>query len=83
MEILTYNTSTKRGSNLAPFDKISKSGDGGGSGGSLDTKEWEVDRQIRYCYIFIFRVNLSFLQTLLQTSDILEVTGYEIDEENF
>jgi hypothetical protein len=32
VEILIYNTSTKRSSNLAPFDKISKSGDGGGSG---------------------------------------------------
>ena len=38
MEISTYNLSTKRSLNLAPFDKISKSGDGGGSGGSLDTK---------------------------------------------
>ena len=29
VEIYTHNTSTKRGSNLVPFDKISKSGDGG------------------------------------------------------
>jgi hypothetical protein len=32
VEIILYNTSTNRGSNLALFDKISKSGDGGGSG---------------------------------------------------
>jgi hypothetical protein len=38
VEILLYNTSTKSSSNRAPFDKISKSEDGGGSGGSLDTK---------------------------------------------
>jgi hypothetical protein len=29
VEISTYNTSTKRNPNQAPFDKISKSGDGG------------------------------------------------------
>ncbi|HKG89352.1 MAG TPA: hypothetical protein VKA95_13590 [Nitrososphaeraceae archaeon] len=34
VEISTYNTSTKRSLNQAPFSKISKSGDGGGSGGS-------------------------------------------------
>jgi hypothetical protein len=32
VEICLYNTSTKRSSNRAPFDKISKSGDGVGSG---------------------------------------------------
>jgi len=32
VEIVLYNISTKRSSNLAPFYKISKSGDGGGSG---------------------------------------------------
>jgi hypothetical protein len=32
VEILLSDTSTKRSSNLAPFGKISKSGDGGGSG---------------------------------------------------
>jgi hypothetical protein len=37
VDICTCNTSTKRSSNQAPFDKISKSGDGGGSGGTLDT----------------------------------------------
>jgi hypothetical protein len=35
VEILSDDTSTKRSSNQAPFDTISKSGDGGGSGGSL------------------------------------------------
>jgi hypothetical protein len=34
-----YWTSIKTSSNLDHFDKISKSGDGGGSGGSFDTKE--------------------------------------------
>jgi ABC-type Zn uptake system ZnuABC Zn-binding protein ZnuA len=34
VEILLYNTSTKRRS-IWSFDKISKSGDGGGSGGGL------------------------------------------------
>jgi hypothetical protein len=37
VEICTYNIFTKRSSNLAPFDRISKSGDGGYSGGILDT----------------------------------------------
>lgn len=38
MEISVYDTSTKTTSNLAAFDKISKSGDGGGySGGIIDT----------------------------------------------
>jgi hypothetical protein len=37
LEISVYDTSTKRGSNQAPFDKISKSGDSGHSGGILDT----------------------------------------------
>jgi hypothetical protein len=32
VEIYTHNTSTYRSSNLAPFDKISKSGDAEGSG---------------------------------------------------
>jgi hypothetical protein len=32
-----YNTSTKRSSNYAPFDKVSKSGDGGCSGGIFST----------------------------------------------
>jgi hypothetical protein len=35
VEILLHNTSTKRSPNQAPFNKISKSGDGGGSGGSF------------------------------------------------
>jgi hypothetical protein len=38
VEISTYNTSTKRSSNLAPVDKISKSGDNGGSGDIFRTK---------------------------------------------
>jgi hypothetical protein len=38
VEILLNDISTKRSPNLAPFDKISKSGDGGGSGGSFITK---------------------------------------------
>ena len=33
VEILFVNTSTKTSSNQPPFDKISKSGDGGYSGG--------------------------------------------------
>ena len=37
VEISIYNTSTARILIWAPFDKISKSGDGGGSGGSLRT----------------------------------------------
>jgi hypothetical protein len=37
VEISSNNTSTKRSSNYASFDKISKSGDGGHSGGILDT----------------------------------------------
>jgi hypothetical protein len=32
VEILTYNTFTNIGSNLTPFDNISKSGDGGHGG---------------------------------------------------
>ena len=32
IETLVYDTSTKRGSNLTPFNKISKSGDGEGNG---------------------------------------------------
>ena len=39
MEILFYNISTKRSSNQAPFDKISKSGDGGGSSATLVEEE--------------------------------------------
>jgi hypothetical protein len=35
---IVCKTSTERSPNQAPFDKISKSGDGGGSGGSLGTK---------------------------------------------
>ncbi|HYX56733.1 MAG TPA: hypothetical protein VE818_11295 [Nitrososphaeraceae archaeon] len=35
MEICVCDTSTKRSSNQAPIDKISKSGDGRGSGGNL------------------------------------------------
>ncbi|HKG87403.1 MAG TPA: hypothetical protein VKA95_03690 [Nitrososphaeraceae archaeon] len=42
MEISTYNTSTKRGLILAPFVKISISGDGGDSGGSFITKRIPV-----------------------------------------
>jgi len=42
VEILSDDTSTKRSSNQAPFDKISKSGDGGGSGGSFITKRIPV-----------------------------------------
>jgi hypothetical protein len=38
VEILYFDISTKRSPNQAPFDKISKSGDGGGSGGSLGFK---------------------------------------------
>jgi hypothetical protein len=38
VEIYTYDASTKRSLNIAPLDKISKSGDGGGSGGCLDIK---------------------------------------------
>jgi hypothetical protein len=38
VEISTYNTPTKRSLNLAPPNKISKSGDGGDSGGCLGTK---------------------------------------------
>jgi hypothetical protein len=37
VEILLFYISIKRSSNLAPFDKISKSGDGGPSGDILDT----------------------------------------------
>jgi hypothetical protein len=33
VEILRSNISTKRRSNLAPFSKINKSGDGGDGGG--------------------------------------------------
>jgi hypothetical protein len=43
VEIPFLDTSTKRSLNLAPFDKISKSGDGGGSGGCLGTKRIPVD----------------------------------------
>jgi hypothetical protein len=35
VEICNCNTSTKRSSNLAPFEKIRKSGDGEGSGDTL------------------------------------------------
>ena len=38
MEILGVDTSTKGSLNWALFNKISKSGDGGASGGSLHTK---------------------------------------------
>jgi hypothetical protein len=38
VEISFCNTPTKRSPNLAHFVKTSKSGDGGGSGGSLRTK---------------------------------------------
>lgn len=34
--VCTFDTSTKRCSNQAPFAKISKSGDGGGSGDSRE-----------------------------------------------
>jgi hypothetical protein len=37
VEIPIHNTSTERSLIWAPFDKISKSGDGGGSGGCLGT----------------------------------------------
>jgi hypothetical protein len=49
VEILVYDASTKRSSNLTPFDKISKSGDGGGSGDILVIKEVmaEVRRSIK------------------------------------
>jgi hypothetical protein len=53
VEILFLDTSTKRSSNYAPFDKVSKSGDSGRSGGILDTlaistavysrKNYEID----------------------------------------
>jgi hypothetical protein len=42
VEMSTYNTSTKRRSNQAPFSKISKSGDGGGSGDTFAYKKKEV-----------------------------------------
>jgi hypothetical protein len=41
VEISRYNTSTKTSLNLAPFDKISKSGDGGGSRCSFGIKRKE------------------------------------------
>jgi hypothetical protein len=34
---IKFDTSTNRSSNLAPFDKMTKSGDGGHSGDVLDT----------------------------------------------
>jgi hypothetical protein len=37
VEVCNYNISTKRSSNYASFDKITKSGDGGHNGGILDT----------------------------------------------
>lgn len=37
VDMCTYNSSTARSLNQAPFDKISKSGDGGGSGDSFST----------------------------------------------
>jgi hypothetical protein len=42
VEILVYDNSTKISSNLAPFDKISKSRDGRGRGGSFRTKAEEA-----------------------------------------
>lgn len=38
VEIYTYNISTKRGLNLAPFSERSISGDGGDDGGCIDIK---------------------------------------------
>jgi hypothetical protein len=43
VEILLVDTSTKRSSNPAPFDKISKSGDSGGSGDIFSIKEGQLD----------------------------------------
>jgi hypothetical protein len=47
VEICLYNTSTKRSSNLAPFDKISKSGDGEGSG----------DISVLLCSLKVYKIN--------------------------
>jgi hypothetical protein len=43
VEISNCNTSNKRSSNAAPLDKISKSGDGGGSGDILGTI-WSITK---------------------------------------
>jgi hypothetical protein len=43
VEIPFLDTSTKRSLNLAPFDEISKSRDGGGSGGCFVTKRIPVN----------------------------------------
>ena len=52
-EIPNCNTSTKRSSNLAPFDKISKSGDSGCSG---DTFLILVERvYILYCFFTLMK----------------------------
>jgi hypothetical protein len=39
---ISYDASTKRSSNLTPFDKISKSGDNGGSGDIFHTEVIEA-----------------------------------------
>ena len=47
MEVQVCNTSTNRGSNYTPFDKTSKSEDGGHSGGILDTLVTYTERPVR------------------------------------
>ena len=47
VEIWTWNTSTKRRLVWAPFDKISKSGDGGRSGGISDTLTTSIKIQAK------------------------------------
>ena len=47
MEVSVCNISTKISSNLAPFDKISKSGDGGCSGDILDTLPTSTEVHLR------------------------------------
>ena len=47
MEILLLDTSTKRSLIWAPFDKISKSGDGGCSGDILDTLPTSTEVHLR------------------------------------
>jgi hypothetical protein len=47
VKIPLVNISTKRSLNQAPFGKINKSGDGGGSGGSFRNKRDDGYRKIR------------------------------------
>jgi hypothetical protein len=44
VEVCVCNTSTKISSNLAPFGKISKSGDSGHSGGIFSIEESQVNK---------------------------------------